>query len=102
MRSGRCPPRGADKLAIRSFLFGNGITFLPFCLFVGPSVDFIRYGSPATDQSLISEFIALQKFHHEISFVMAEYTTKDPVVQAKGEPDMNADELRLAQMGMLL
>lgn len=33
---------------------------------------------------------------------MAEYTTKDPVVQAKGEPDMNADELRLAQMGTLL
>lgn len=32
---------------------------------------------------------------------MAEHTTKDPVVQAKGEPEMNADELRLAQMGML-
>lgn len=30
---------------------------------------------------------------------MAEYTTKDPVVQAKSESDMNADELRLAQMG---
>ncbi|GAM42824.1 hypothetical protein TCE0_044r17147 [Talaromyces pinophilus] len=30
---------------------------------------------------------------------MAEHTTKDPVVQAKGEPEMNADELRLAQMG---
>jgi hypothetical protein len=31
---------------------------------------------------------------------MAEYTTKDPTGPAKSEVEMNADELRLAQMGM--
>lgn len=30
---------------------------------------------------------------------MTDYTPKSPVTQAKGEPEMDADELRLAQMG---
>lgn len=53
-----------------------------------------------SDQLFLYEVIEV--LCYGISLVMAEYTTKDPMAQAKGELEMSADELRLAQMGMLL